>query len=167
MAKAEANEALMSSEKIFKCAEAMKAKAAADHAHNLVDEEKARILLQVTDANCKSRPPRENHHGDHYISASARKGHPNRCLRSYHCTNQVLTLTRFSPSTVGAFLAEVKCDSIEALINRYQQYCTYANKDGYVEETLCAQARNASASKTLITPTPNTTHTNPQVGGGF
>ncbi|PBK62340.1 hypothetical protein ARMSODRAFT_980802 [Armillaria solidipes] len=36
-----------------------------------------------------------------------------------------------------------------------------------VEETLCAQARNATASKTLITPTPNTTHTNPQVRGGF
>ncbi len=36
-------------------AEAMKVKAAADHAHNLVDEEKACILLQVTDANCKSR----------------------------------------------------------------------------------------------------------------
>ncbi len=36
-----------------------------------------------------------------------------------------------------------------------------------VEETLCAQARNATASKTLITPTPNTTHTNPQVCGGF
>ncbi len=35
------------------------------------------------------------------------------------------------------------------------------------EETLCAQARNATASKTLITPTPNTTHTNPQVRGGF
>ncbi|KAK0224927.1 hypothetical protein EDD85DRAFT_959211 [Armillaria nabsnona] len=36
-----------------------------------------------------------------------------------------------------------------------------------IEETLCAQARNATASKTLITPTPNTTHTNPQVRGGF
>ncbi len=35
------------------------------------------------------------------------------------------------------------------------------------EETLCAQARNATASKTLITPTPNTAHTNPQVRGGF
>ncbi|KAK0227416.1 hypothetical protein EDD85DRAFT_958031 [Armillaria nabsnona] len=35
------------------------------------------------------------------------------------------------------------------------------------EETLCMQARNATASKTLITPTPNTTHTNPQVHGGF
>ncbi len=35
------------------------------------------------------------------------------------------------------------------------------------EETLCAQARNATASKTLITPIPNTTHTNPQVHGGF
>ncbi len=35
------------------------------------------------------------------------------------------------------------------------------------EETLCAQARNATASKTLITPTHNTTHTNPQVHGGF
>ncbi|SJL15735.1 uncharacterized protein ARMOST_19240 [Armillaria ostoyae] len=36
-----------------------------------------------------------------------------------------------------------------------------------VEETLCAQARNATALKTLITPTLNTTHTNPQVRGGF
>ncbi len=35
-----------------------------------------------------------------------------------------------------------------------------------VEETLCAQARNATASKTLITPTPNTTHTNPQSSWG-
>ncbi len=35
------------------------------------------------------------------------------------------------------------------------------------EETLCVQARNATALKTLITPTPNTTHTNPQVRGGF
>ncbi|KAK0215317.1 hypothetical protein EDD85DRAFT_962689 [Armillaria nabsnona] len=35
------------------------------------------------------------------------------------------------------------------------------------EETLCMQARNATALKTLITPTPNTTHTNPQVCGGF
>ncbi len=35
------------------------------------------------------------------------------------------------------------------------------------EETLCAQARNATASKTLITLTPNTTRTNPQVRGGF
>ncbi len=34
------------------------------------------------------------------------------------------------------------------------------------EETLCAQARNATASKTLITPTPNTTHTNPQSSWG-
>ncbi len=39
--------------------------------------------------------------------------------------------------------------------------------DHHGEETLCAQARNATASKTLITPTPNTTHTNPQVCGGF
>ncbi len=36
-----------------------------------------------------------------------------------------------------------------------------------IEETLCTQARNATASKTLITPTPNTTHTNPQVRRGF
>ncbi len=36
-----------------------------------------------------------------------------------------------------------------------------------VEETLCTQARNATVLKTLITPTPNTTHTNPQVHGGF
>ncbi len=36
----------------------------------------------------------------------------------------------------------------------------------YVEETQCAQARNATASKTLITPTPNTTHTNPQSSWG-
>ncbi len=35
-----------------------------------------------------------------------------------------------------------------------------------VEETLCMQARNATASKTLITPTPNTTHTNPQSSWG-
>ncbi len=34
------------------------------------------------------------------------------------------------------------------------------------EETLCAQARNATVSKTLITPTPNTTHTNPQSSWG-
>ncbi len=37
----------------------------------------------------------------------------------------------------------------------------------YGEETLHVQARNATVSKTLITPTPNTTHTNPQVHGGF
>ncbi len=36
-----------------------------------------------------------------------------------------------------------------------------------VEETLCVQARNATALKTLITPTPNTTHTNPQVCWGI
>ncbi|PBK62505.1 hypothetical protein ARMSODRAFT_980573 [Armillaria solidipes] len=36
-----------------------------------------------------------------------------------------------------------------------------------IEETLCMQARNATVSKTLITPTPNTTHTDPQVLGGI
>ncbi|KAK0435975.1 hypothetical protein EV421DRAFT_1982180 [Armillaria borealis] len=41
------------------------------------------------------------------------------------------------------------------------------SKYNRVEETLCAQARNATASKTPITLTPNTTHTNPQVRGGF
>ncbi len=39
-------------------------------------------------------------------------------------------------------------------------------KNDAVEETLCAQARNATASKTLITPTSNTTHTNPQSSWG-
>ncbi len=34
------------------------------------------------------------------------------------------------------------------------------------EETLCAQARNATALKTLITLTSNTTHTNPQSSRG-
>ncbi len=32
---------------------------------------------------------------------------------------------------------------------------------------LCAQARNGTELKTLITPTPNTTHTNPQVHWGI
>ncbi len=36
----------------------------------------------------------------------------------------------------------------------------------HAEETLCMQARNATVSKTLITPTPNTTHTNPQSSWG-
>ncbi len=44
---------------------------------------------------------------------------------------------------------------------------SFIDPDYTAEETLCAQARNATASKTLITPTPNTTHTNPQVRGGF
>ncbi|KAK0449348.1 hypothetical protein EV421DRAFT_1996187 [Armillaria borealis] len=42
-----------------------------------------------------------------------------------------------------------------------------ALKGHSVEETLCMQARNATASKTLITPTPNTTHTNPQSSWGI
>ncbi len=36
----------------------------------------------------------------------------------------------------------------------------------YIEETLCMQAGNATALKTLTTLTPNTTHTNPQSSWG-
>ena len=43
----------------------------------------------------------------------------------------------------------------------------YEESSATIEETLCVQVRNATVLKTLITPTPNTTHTNPQVCGGF
>ncbi len=35
---------------------------------------------------------------------------------------------------------------------------TTSSTSQHGEETLCVQARNATASKTLIIPTPNTTH---------
>ncbi len=44
--------------------------------------------------------------------------------------------------------------------------CSLQLTDLHVEVTLCMQARNATASMTLITPTPNTTHTNPQSSWG-
>ncbi|KAK0433766.1 hypothetical protein EV421DRAFT_1741317 [Armillaria borealis] len=72
------------------------------------------------------------------------------------------------PRTVAGVEHEEKADAdwIEALCIESGYVQRLAEGSHNSEETPCAQARNATVLKTLITPTPNTTHTNPQSSWG-
>ncbi|SJL16817.1 uncharacterized protein ARMOST_20346 [Armillaria ostoyae] len=72
--------------------------------------------------------------------------------------------------TVAAYKSKKKFNLASRNLQFFIRVLEYGLDDtieGPVKRLRCAYARNATESKTLITPTPNTTHTNPQVRGGF
>ncbi|KAK0432205.1 hypothetical protein EV421DRAFT_1742474 [Armillaria borealis] len=98
-------------------------------------------------------------------------------IQHYHARKKLAKFVEVMPNNVHTSIArtstalQVFKTCTNAATQAAQQYQASLEETLTIcqdtEGTLCAQARNATASKTLITPTPNTTHTNPQVHGGF
>ncbi|KAK0432092.1 hypothetical protein EV421DRAFT_1911289 [Armillaria borealis] len=61
--------------------------------------------------------------------------------------------------TIYVVVASIDPADLHSMFTHGAKLLSFCGLDEAAEETLCAQARNATASKTLITPTPNTTHT--------